>query len=113
MTGVTDTYVALDLETTGLSPAADRILEIGAVKVIGGQIKETYETLVNPERKISRRIEELTGITDEMAAGGMDTRKAVTELVEFCEGLPLLGHNILFDYGFVRQNAMNWKLPFE
>ena len=50
MTGVTDTYVALDLETTGLSPAADRILEIGAVKVIGGQIKETYETLVNPER---------------------------------------------------------------
>ena len=61
-----DTYIALDLETTGLSPSMDRILEIGAVKVVNGQILETYETLVNPERKIEKRIEELTGITDEM-----------------------------------------------
>ena len=47
-----DTYIALDLETTGLNPSMDRILEIGAVKVIGGQVEETYETLVNPGRKI-------------------------------------------------------------
>lgn len=108
-----DTYIALDLETTGLSPSADRILEIGAVKVLGGQIAETYETLVNPGRKIDKRIEELTGITDEMAAGGMDTQKAVTGLVEFCENLPILGHNILFDYGFIKQNAINFNLAFE
>lgn len=110
---MTDTYIALDLETTGLSPSADRILEIGAVKVVDGQIEETYETLVNPGRKIEKRIEELTGITDEMAAGGMDTRSAVTGLVEFCGNLPLLGHNILFDYGFVKQNAINLNLVFE
>ena len=108
-----DTYIALDLETTGLNPSMDRILEIGAVKVIGGQVEETYETLVNPGRKIEKRIEELTGITDEMAAEGLDTRTAVTELVEFCEDLPLLGHNILFDYSFVKQNAINLNLPFE
>lgn len=110
---MTDTYIALDLETTGLSPSADRILEIGAVKVVDGQIEETYETLVNPGRKIEKRIEELTGITDEMAAGGMDTRSAVIGLVEFCGNLPLLGHNILFDYGFVKQNAINLNLAFE
>ena len=108
-----DTYIALDLETTGLSPAADRILEIGAVKVVHGQIEETYETLVNPGRKVEKRIEELTGITDEMAAGGIDTAKAVRGLVEFCGSLPLLGHNILFDYSFVKQNTINLNIPFE
>jgi len=110
---MTDSYIALDLETTGLNPSSDRILEIGAVKVIDGQIRETYETLVNPEMKISARIEELTGITNEMAAGGKDTRTAVTELVAFCGELPLLGHNILFDYSFVKRNAVNLKLEFE
>ena len=63
---MTDTYIALDLETTGLNPSRDRILEIGAVRVVDGQIEETYETLVNPGRKLDKRIEELTGITEEM-----------------------------------------------
>lgn len=108
-----DTYIALDLETTGLSPSTERILEIGAVKVIDGQIVKTYETLVNPGRKIEKRIEDLTGITDEMAAGGIDTKRAIMGLLEFCEDLPLLGHNILFDYSFVKQNAINLDLPFE
>lgn len=110
---MTDSYIALDLETTGLNPSSDRILEIGAVKVVNGQIKETYETLVNPEMKISGRIEELTGITNEMAAKGEDRKKAVEKLVEFCEDLPLLGHNILFDYSFVKRSAVNQKLEFE
>lgn len=110
---MTDSYIALDLETTGLNPSSDRILEIGAVKVVDGQVCGTYETLVNPQIKISSRIEELTGITDEMAAGGRDTKEAVSELVEFCEDLPLLGHNILFDYSFVKRNAVNMSLSFE
>lgn len=110
---MTDTYIALDLETTGLNPSTDRILEIGAVKVVDGQICETYETLVRPGVRISERIEELTGITEEMAAGGKETRTAVGELVEFCEDLPLLGHNVLFDYSFVKRNAVNFDLAFE
>ena len=93
-----DSYIALDLETTGLSPSEDRILEIGAVKVKNGSICEWYETLVNPGMAISPRIRELTGIDDEMAATGKDTGTAVAELVDFCGELPLLGHNILFDY---------------
>lgn len=110
---MTDSYIALDLETTGLNPASDRILEIGAVKIRGGKITETYETLVNPGMKISSRIEELTGITNEMAAGGRETSAAVKELAEFCEELPLLGHNILFDYSFVKRNTVNQNLNFE
>ena len=110
---MTDSYIALDLETTGLSPAEDRILEIGAIRVEGGRILERYETLLNPGIRISPRIQELTGITDEMAAGGKDTRTAVGELTEFCGDLPLLGHNILFDYSFVKKNAVNFGLEFE
>ena len=109
---MTDSYIALDLETTGLSPAEDRILEIGAIRVEGGRILERYETLLNPGIRISPRIQELTGITDEMAAGWKDTRTAVGELAEFCGDLPLLGHNILFDYSFVKKNAVNFGLEF-
>lgn len=108
-----ESYIALDLETTGLSPSEDRILEIGAVKVKDGTICDRYETLVNPGMAISSRIRELTGIDDAMAAAGKGTRAAVTELVEFCEDLPLLGHNILFDYSFVKKNAVNFGLLFE
>lgn len=108
-----DSYIALDLETTGLSPSEDRILEIGAVKVKDGSICERYETLVNPGMTISPRIRELTGIDDEMAATGKDTGTAVAELVDFCGELPLLGHNILFDYSFVKRNAVNLGLAFE
>ena len=108
-----NTYIALDLETTGLNPSRDRILEIGAVKVIEGQIAGTYETLVNPGRSIGRRIEELTGITEEMARTGRDTGEALRELLEFCGNLPLLGHNIIFDYSFIKQNAVNLNLEFE
>lgn len=106
-------YIALDLETTGLHPSEDRILEIGAVKVVNGEITDRYETLVNPGMAISPRIQELTGINDAMAATGKDTKTAITELLEFCEELPLLGHNILFDYSFVKKNAVNLGLTFE
>ena len=108
-----ENYIALDLETTGLHPSEDRILEIGAVKVVNGEITDRYETLVNPGMAISPRIQELTGINDAMAATGKDTKTAITELLEFCEELPLLGHNILFDYSFVKKNAVNLGLTFE
>jgi len=107
------TFVALDLETTGLNPSSDRILEIGAVKVINGQVCETYETLINPGMRISSRIEELTGISNEMVINGIAPGEAVRKLVDFCEGFPLLGHNILFDYSFVKRAAVNLNLTFE
>jgi len=108
-----NSFVALDLETTGLNPATDRILEIGAVKFIDGKEADTFSTLVDPGRQVTERITELTGITNEMAASGMEYTRAVACLVDFCQDLPLLGHNIIFDYSFVKRAAVNQRLEFE
>ncbi|RDU24572.1 3'-5' exonuclease [Anaerosacchariphilus polymeriproducens] len=110
---MTRSYVAVDLETTGLNPKYSRILEIGAVKVIDGQIKETYKTFVKPDMRIPFKIQELTGITNEMADNGKDGEKAVEELIDFCEDYPLLGHNLIFDYSFLKKYAVNQKLEFK
>lgn len=112
-------FVALDLETTGLSPARDRILEIGAVRFVDGVPEEIYSVLVDCRMQIPPRITQLTGISNEMLeeakqrGEAVQTDDAVAHLLEFCGGLPLLGHNIIFDYSFVRQAAVNQKLSFE
>lgn len=108
-----DAYVAVDLEMTGLKIRTDRILEIGAVMVCHGIITDTYEWLVNPHRKLSEEIIQLTGITDEMAQGGCDVGRAVEEFLSFAQDLPLVGHNIIFDYGFLKQYAVNHGIVLE
>ena len=106
-------YVSLDLETTGLEPKNDRIIEIGAVKIKDGRVQETYSLLVDPQMKIPERITELTGISNDMVAGKPFAEEAVSGLLEFCGELPLLGHNLRFDYGFVKHSAVNMGLVFE
>lgn len=106
-------YVSLDLETTGLEPRKDRIIEIGAVKVRDGQITEEFGTLINPQMEIPERITALTGISNEMIVEKPFIREALQKLIEFCGELPLLGHNILFDYSFVKHNAVNRGFEFE
>ena len=69
-----DTYVSIDLETTGLNPKRDRIIEIGAIRVEQGQIAEEFSTFVDPGRKLEERITELTGIRDEDLADRKSTR---------------------------------------
>ena len=108
-----NTYVVVDLETTGLQPARDRILEIGAWKVIDGKVTENFWEYVNPQMEISGRIQELTGISNEMVAGARTISEVFPEFAAFCEGYNLLGHNILFDYSFLKQQAVNMKIPFE
>lgn len=106
-------YVTLDLETTGLEPKKDRIIEIGAVKVKDGTVTEEYTTLVDPQMEIPQRITQLTGISGEMVKGMPHIKEALEKLVEFCGDLPLLGHNILFDYSFVKCSAVNLGMEFE
>lgn len=108
-----DAYIALDLETTGLSPKSDRILEIGAVRVVNGMVEEKYSTLINPRMEIPLKVTKLTGITRDMVAGMPEMKDAVADLVAFCGDLPLLGHNIMFDYSFVKHSAVNNGLTFE
>lgn len=106
-------YVCLDLETTGLAPKTDRIIEIGAVKIKDGAVMGEYSTLVNPRTEIPIRITELTGITKDMVEGMPCAEEAVKGFLDFCGELPLLGHNLLFDYSFIKHSAVNMGLNFE
>lgn len=106
-------YVVLDLEMTGLSPKTDQIIEIGAIKIENGQMTERMECLVNPKCNIPARITELTGITDEMAVQGQDKDEAVGALLDFIGDATIVGHNVKFDYSFLKQWAVNHKRPLE
>ncbi len=106
-------YVALDVETTGLYPSKDKVLEMGAVKVLEGEIVSTYSTLIDTGIPIPLKIQELTGITNEMQREGKKIEEAIRELLVFCEDLPILGHNIQFDFSFLKQTAVDQGLVFE
>ena len=108
-----NSYVALDLETTGIGARHEKITEIGMVKVIDGEAVDTYHTMVNPHREIPERIVELTGITDDMVKDAPGIDAILDEVLNFTGELPLLGHQIIFDYGFLVQAAVNQKRKFE
>ena len=106
-------YVVVDLETTGLSAKDNRIIEIGAIKVKMGQIEGLFETFVNPGCAIPERITEVTGIHDSMVAEAPYIETEIVNFIDFSEELPLIGHNLIFDYSFLKANAVNNKLTFE
>ena len=102
-----ETYVAVDLETTGLNPKTDRIIEIGAVKVEHGTVKDVFDRLIHPGRKIGTFVEQLTGITDDMVKDAPVITEVLPEFLEFAKDAPLVGHNIMFDYSFLKRNVVN------
>ena len=106
-------YVVLDLETTGLSPKSDRIIEIGAARVRQGKVEEVYSTFINPGRLLTQHTIELTGIQDENLANAPLIEDVLQPFLDFVGDDYLLGHNILFDYSFVKKAAVNHKLSFE
>lgn len=108
-----DTYVCIDLETTGLNPKADRIIEIGAVKVVDGVETDHFETFINPGRSLEGHVKELTGITDGDLEKAPKIKEVLPELLEFIGDHVLLGHSILFDFSFIKKAAVNEKLLFE
>lgn len=110
---MTEEYVTVDLEMTGLKTTRDRILEIGAVKIRDGQLTDTFHTFVNPHRTLSPVIVNLTGITDEMVADAPEIDTALVDFLEFAQELPLIGHGLMYDYSFLKQNAVNLNLTFE
>lgn len=103
-----NSYIALDLETTGLNPKEDRIIEIGAVRVVDGAEIGVFSSLVNPRRELPERAADLTGITGDMLRSAPGIEEVIREAADFCGDLPLLGHNIRFDYSFFKRAALNW-----
>lgn len=101
------TFVVFDLETTGLNCAPtsgnmDAIIEIGAFKIVNGVISESFSTFVNPQRKLSDEIINLTGITEDMVKDAPVIGEVVPDFFKFCQGNILVGHNAAnFDFKFV------------
>ncbi|MFQ7651498.1 MAG: PolC-type DNA polymerase III [Roseburia hominis] len=108
-----DSYVVFDLETTGLSPDKNKIIEIGAVKVVDGAITERFSTFVNPEVPIPYNIEQLTSIKDDMVLDAPRIEEILPEFMKFCEGTVMVAHNAEFDTGFIRKNCERMGLPFD
>ena len=106
-------YVVFDIETTGFNSENDRIIEIGAVKVVNGKITETFSEFVNPERPIPYKITQLTTITDDMVKDAEIIEKVLPRFLDFCEGAVLVAHNAGFDTGFIRANCRRLDLPYD
>lgn len=104
-------YVAVDLETTGVDPVADRIIEIGAVRFGNGGPRERFRTFVSPGRPLPPAIRVLTGIEDMDLLGAPPPSLAVHEFAAFARGLPLVAHNAPFDLGFLAEAGLQVQAP--
>ena len=101
------TFVCFDLETTGFSPLKDRITEIGAVKVVNGEITEEFSTFANPGMPIPAKVVQLTGINDAMVKDAPSQEEAVRAFLEFAGDNVLVAHNAPFDTSFIRKACEN------
>ncbi len=107
-----DPFVVFDIETTGFSPLANKIIEIGAVRVEHGVITDRFSTFVNPEVPIPFQIENLTKINDAMVLPAPKIDQVLPEFLEFCHGAALVAHNASFDVSFIDHNAKELGLTF-
>ena len=111
--GFSDEIVCFDIETTGLKVTQEAITEIGAVRLRNGEIVETFQTFVDPERRLTPEIIGLTGITDEMLRGAPKLKDALTAFLAFAGDAPLAAHNAEFDISFIRAGCQKCGIPFE
>lgn len=96
-----DEFVVIDTETTGLHKGKDKILELGAVRFVGGKPVEIFETLVNPGRPIPKEVTAINHITDDMVTGCPTIREVLPAFDRFVGASNVVGHNLDFDLGFI------------
>ena len=101
-----NTLVALDIETTGLDPKNDKIIEIGAVRFSGTKIEDEFNSLINPGKNIPPFISQLTGITDAMVRGAPPVEEVIEQLADFVKDAPVVGHNVKFDLSFLKKQGV-------
>ena len=100
-------FVCLDIETTGLSPAYDNIIEISAIKCENGEITATFSEIINIHRPLPPFISSLTGITDKMISSGRELTDVLSDFYAFTDGHILMGHNVNFDINFLYDNFLS------
>lgn len=100
-----DSYIVVDIETTGLDPEADEIIELAALKVKNNEIIDTFQTLVKPNQQIDSFITSLTGITNDMVEYAPNIKSALSKFLAFVGDTIIVGHNVHFDINFLYDNA--------
>ncbi len=101
-----NSFTVFDFETSGLDPAKDRVIEMAAVRIVNGVVASEFSTLVKYDGKLAPKITEITGITDEMTATGMDEDTAFRILNRMLGDHILVAHNALFDLGFLHHSLL-------
>ncbi|GAC1628281.1 MAG: hypothetical protein NVS4B11_26100 [Ktedonobacteraceae bacterium] len=98
-------FVVIDTETTGLRPGPDRVIEVACVRVRGGEAVDSFQTLINPMRRIPPFIAQFTGITQEMVNDAPTAKEVMPDVMRFIDGAIVVGHNVGFDIGFLSYEA--------
>ena len=107
------TYCVFDLETTGISFRTEKITEIGIMKVRNGEVIDSFETFVNPEKPIPMRVQEITHITDDMVKDAPTIEEIMPKVLEFFGDSVLVAHNADFDTSFIKYNCERMGLKFD
>lgn len=110
---LTGEFVAFDIETTGLKAEQCDILEIGAVRLVNGQVTERFQTFIDDGVVVPKKITELTGITGDMLKGAPSCREALSAFKAFCGDACLIAHNAKFDTGFITHHGERFNISFD
>lgn len=108
---IPNNYVVFDIETTGLDPEFDEIIEIGAVKIKDGIKIDTFNSLIKPEYEIDEFITELTGITNVMVENAPSIDEVLPKFMDFIRDYIIIGHNVNFDINFIYDNLEELNIP--
>ena len=108
-----ETYCVLDIETTGISKLTEKITEFGIMKIKNGEVIDTFECFVNPEKPIPEKVVEITHITDEMVKDAETIEVVLPKVIDFVKDTTIVAHNASFDIGFIKENARRLGLTFD
>lgn len=106
-------FCVFDTETTGLNDSVDSIIEIGAVIIDNGIISQTFQSFINPHKPLTEKIKDLTNIVDEDLLNAPELEAVLSDFYKFCYSMPLVGHNVQFDYGFISKAGKPFNIIFE